>query len=144
MFFDWVKGILVSSLLEISFHYLFHLISIHLAQRCSAQKIKTCSIPNNVIYVCTYVRRRHLTAFSWPGRCSWRIWFTVPAAKQLPNFQSTVYQHEIVEFVYPCSGYMHFGQWLATHLMIFLTVLRIFTRILNQHQQGSLSDRNAK
>lgn len=45
--------------------------------------------------LCMYIRRRHSTAFSWPGRSSWRIWFTVPGATQLPNFQSTVNQHVI-------------------------------------------------
>lgn len=99
IFFNWVKGILVSSLLDFSFHYLFHKISIHLAQRCSAQK-KTCSIPNNVIYVCT---SSTFNSFLMT-RSSWRIWFTVNSTTELPNFQSTVCKHEIAELVYPCRG----------------------------------------
>lgn len=53
MFFNWVKGILVSSLLEFSFHYLFHKISIHFAQRCSAQKKNLFHTKQR--HICMYV-----------------------------------------------------------------------------------------
>lgn len=130
LFFNWVKGILVSSLLDFSFHYLFHKISIHLAQRCSAQK-KTCSIPNNVIYVCT---SSTFNSFLMT-RSSWRIWFTVNSTTELPNFQSTVCKHEIVELVYPCRGYMNCGQWFATNIRLYLWLYKeyiICTRVRNQ------------